>query len=328
MKDLCKEYRDFFDLMKVNQKGRKVYDEVFFASLDAEWHELHKRNNVLSYQIATVAPMEANNIILYMRPGQRRKLIELIEVGIASVHGGQLPPFKPKRKILMILVAHNFTAEWSVLADRDAPYITKNLMVIRKTPVTSHRPIKLNLSDSTPVDVRFLDTMHLAPAGYKSLQALSTLLGDHSLEKDDIPQFYKENMHIFLREHPDWYERYALRDTEVTIRLFFLLQRSINLLAFGEMRQLFRTLGAASVAGFLEANPWFTDYRKALRRPYFWDAMRLAERAYHGGRNEGFFVGRTGDHPETREKVWVDVDFSGCYPTAMALCPQIDTEEA
>lgn len=180
---------------------------------------------------------------------------------------------------------------------------------------------------NTPVEVQFFDTMHLAPAGYKGLQTLSTLLGNRSLEKDDIPQFYKENMNLFYRDHPEWYERYALRDTEVTLRLFFLLQRCLNTIAYGDLRTLFNTLGAAAVDGFLKTNPWFEDYRKALRRPHFWEAKRIAERAYHGGRNESFFVGKTADHRDTAGKIWVDFDFCGCYPTAQALCPLIDTEE-
>ncbi len=326
MQEMIEEYREFFDLMKVNRKKSVIYDEVYFVAIDAEWYESGGRNVILSYQLASVSESAVNNIILYMPPGKRMKLCELVEAGIKSVNGGQLPLFKPGRKVLVVLIAHNFTAEWSALDDRNADYITENLMVIRKTPVTK-RAIKINLSDCTSVDVHFYDSMHLAPAGYKSLQAMSTLLGEKSLEKDDISQTDKENMNLFLQRDPVGFERYALRDTEVTLRLFVLLQKSLNMLAYGEIRQLFRTLAAASVDGFLESNPWFVNYRKALRRPEFWDAKRLAERAFHGGRNEGFFVGRTEDHPESQDKVWVDVDFSGCYPTAMALCPKIKTEE-
>ena len=271
MQELITEYRPFFDLIKTNRKKSVVYDDVYYVAIDAEWYEAGGRNVVLSYQLATVSESAINNIILYMSPGKRLELCELVEAGIKSVNGGQLPPFKSGRKVRVILIAHNFTAEWSVLADRDSDYITKNLMVIRKTPVTKS-PININLSDYTPVDVEFFDSMHLAPAGYKSLQAMSTLLGDNSLEKDDIAQVDKENMNLFLQRDPVGFERYALRDTEVTLRLFVLLQKSLNMLAFGEIRQLFRTLAAASVDGFLESNPWFVNYRKALRRPEFWDA--------------------------------------------------------
>jgi hypothetical protein len=326
MHTLYERYSHFFDLVKFDPILKKFYDVVYFMSLDAEWYERVGRNIIQSYQIATVSESSANNIILYQPPGKRMKLVELIDAGIASVHGGQLPPFQRGRKILVVLVAHYFTAEWSALADRDADYITKRLTVIRKTPVTGRSPIKVNLSDHTPVDVRIFDTKLLAPASHQSLQALSTLLGDESQEKDDIPQFYKENMNIFLAEYPESFEHYALRDTEVTIKLFFLLQESLNLLAFGEVKQLFRTLATAAVQGFLVAHPWFKQYRSALRRPEFWDAYRLVERAYHGGRNESYFVGRTSDYPETRNKVWIDIDFCGCYPTAMALCPKIDVE--
>jgi len=37
-----------------------------------------------------------------------------------------------------------------------------------------------------------------------------------------------------------------------------------------------------------------------------------------------FFVGNTANYLETKNRFYVDIDFSGCYPTAMALCPQVD----
>ena len=98
MENLAKDYSDFFDLLKLNRKGGVVYDEVYFMSVDAEWHEVGGANNILSYQIATVSESSTNNIIIYMPPGQRKKLVDLIEAGVKSVNCDQLPPFQPKKK--------------------------------------------------------------------------------------------------------------------------------------------------------------------------------------------------------------------------------------
>jgi DNA-binding SARP family transcriptional activator len=98
-------------------------------------------------------------------------------------------------------------------------------------------------------------------------------------------------MRQFLKEHPAWFERYALRDTEVTLKIFVTLQEALNQLAYGETRQLFKTLAAAAVKGFLEENKWFKRYRRQLQDERFESAYRLIMRSYHGGRNEGLMVG-------------------------------------
>lgn len=320
-------YRKFFDLLLNHPEYRQQYALVYFVALDTEWYESAGRNVVLSYQYNTASRDRAENVIEYVAPGERRRLSEVVEGAIASVHDGQLPWLMPGERILVILIAHYFAAEWSALADRDEPHITRKLTVIRKTPVTGLDPIQLHLSNYAPVDVRVYDTKLLAPATHQNLKALSSLLGPGDGAKEEISQFHLANMNVYLQDDPEGFERYALRDTEITLKLFFLLQESLNMLACGEVRQLFRTLASAAVEGFLEMHPWFPAYLKARRQNKFWDANRLIERAYHGGRNESYFVGNTADYPETRDKVWVDIDFAGCYPTAMALCPRVETRK-
>ncbi len=87
--------------------------------------------------------------------------------------------------------------------------------------------------------------------------------------------------------------------------------------------KIYRTLASAAVDGFEMQHPEYGRYRRSLKRKKFWDANRLAERAYHGGRNEGYFIGRTQEH---LQKAFVDIDFCACYPSVMALCPQIDID--
>lgn len=318
LKTLHSDYPHFFDHFL-----QRKYDRVFFMAIDAEWFDEGGKNTVLSYQIATAAQSCTNNVIVYMEHGKRLTLAEILVRGIRSVTPVEVFENLRGGKTLVVLVSHNFAAEWSVLADRDEPYITKRLTVIRKSPVTDGHPIKLVLNDALPVDVHVFDTMLISPASHKSLKKLSALLGSKEEEKESITQFFIERMDRYLQDHPEKFQNYALKDSEITLRLFFLLQQALNDLVSGGFR-LYRTLGSAGVRAFLQTNPWFEDYRKGLRGPQFSTHYALIKRSYLGGRNEGYFIGKTEVHPETRNCLWLDIDFTGCYPTAMALCPRID----
>ena len=333
---LHEKYAHFFEEVK---EIRPKSDCVFFMCIDAEWYPnplKSDQNIVLSYQIATASQEATNNIIKYMRPNQRLTLVEIVELGLKSVN-----PEKDKfnqlynRKITVILISHNFTAEWSVLADRNESYITKRLALIRGQPITDGHAIILPTKFFRSVKVKIFDTMLLAPASHQSLKKLSKLLGDENLSKGEVSQKYIENMRLYLQDFPKEFEKYALQDTKITLMLFFLLQEALNKLVNDlEMVQketkfkLYRTLASAGVKSFINNNETFADYRKKIKYKYN-SQYSLGSRSYFGGRNEGYFIGRTANHPETKNKIWIDIDFTGCYPTAMATCPKIDiTKEA
>jgi hypothetical protein len=140
-------YPQFFDLIEHSsqaEKKKKISHIGYFMGIDAEWFESEGRNVVLSYQIATCSRNQAKNIIKYVPHGECFQLVEIIELGIRSVHNGELPEVSLSGKIRVVLVAHNFAAEWSVLADRDPlDYITKRLSLLRETPITDGHAIKL-----------------------------------------------------------------------------------------------------------------------------------------------------------------------------------------
>jgi len=316
------DYSHFFSHYEAHQNPKKAYGNVYYMAIDAEWYENGGRNVVLSYQIATASRERSNNIIKFMRCGKRLKLIEIVELGIESVTSDIHTLYGTK--ILVILISHNLTAEWSVLEDRNELYITKRLKPVRKSPVTDHHCIKQVINDSILVDIRFFDTMLLAPAAFTSLKKLSTLLGEKDLEKETITQHYIENMNLYLQDFPNEFNKYALKDSNITLQLFFLLEESINNLVGNNIFKLYRTLASGAVSGFIVKNNWFIEYKKELKSLKFRNAYQLIKRSYFGGRNEGYFMGRTSKFPETKNKFWIDIDFSGCYPTAMALCPKID----
>ncbi len=227
MKDLLTKYRVIIELLT------RLYGDFYVIGLDTEWHEVDGRNIVLSYQLGVVSVDFADSMMTLAPEGQRKTLAELIESGIRLAHGGELPIFKVGKRVRVLLVAHYFVAEWSALADRAEAYITENLTCIRKTIVTGKKPIVRPLSDNSLVDIHIFDTKLLAPATHQSLERLSSLLGDEDEQKKEISQFYKQNMHLLLRDDPDRYERYAIRDAELCVELFFLLQQTLNQLAGG-----------------------------------------------------------------------------------------------
>ena len=81
---------------------------------------------------------------------------------------------------------------------------------MRKTYATTEIPLQLRLaSNEGPVrcSAVIVDTMLLAPAG-TSLEKLGKLLG---VPKIDLPDGYsKDRMDLFLRDHPELFEKYAL----------------------------------------------------------------------------------------------------------------------
>lgn len=317
------EYKIFFEHFKTINKSKKVkYDNVFYMAMDGEWWQKDNKNIVLSYQIATAAEHRTVNEIHFTDNGKRLKLAEIIENGIRNVYDDQFPSVFRKSKNLVILISHNFVAEWSIMADRNEKLITDRLIQIRKSPVTDKHPIELGVNKAI-FDVRFYDTMLLAPASHRSLKKLSALLGDKAKQKETISQYYIENMNLYLRYHYNDYVKYALKDTEVTLQLFFLLQKSLNDLV-GKGFQLYVTLASAGVNGFFTADANVKKYFAALRKDKFKRPYRMIKQSYHGGRNENYFAGRTSNHQETKNKFWIDIDFTGAYPTTMALCPRID----
>ena len=293
-------------------------------AFDAEWYQSGDRNVVLSYQIATVSRKASKNIIEFVAPGQRLSLAEIVSFGICSVNGDVIPYDHSTARNLVVLVSHSTVAEWSVLSDRDAAYITNQLTAIRKSPVTSIQPIEIVLGDYVcPCHVQLYDTRLIAPADFQSLKRLSTMLGSEDELKVDIGHHYIKHMDWLIRNDYPLYEKYALQDSEITLKLFFLLQSTLMELSHYDLK-LYRTIASGAVKGFKERAKSFDSYQKALQGDAFKNSYQFIRSAYHGGRNEGFFVGRSDRYPETSDRLWVDLDFVGAYPTAMALCPMID----
>lgn len=322
MAPLYEKYASFFEIAAKNRRWQTyLRDQVYFLSLDAEWHEVAGRNTVLSYQVCTVSNEAEQNIIEYMEPGQRLSLAQIVSLGVRSVHGGAIPDSHRHSPSLIVLISHHVAAEWSTLSDRMADHILGKITVVRKSPITGPNPIELIVDENFPVHIKIFDTRLLAPGTHQKLSELSKLLGDESAEKIQIPHYYKKRMNLYLRDHPEKFREYAMQDSRATAELFFVLQTALMKLAGRE--QLFRTLASAALVGYLNKAKNFAAYQRALRTKSFDPAFKLLRRGYFGGRNECYAAGRS-DHPKLAGRLWCDVDLTGAYPTAMALCPTID----
>ncbi|TLM69231.1 MAG: hypothetical protein FDZ69_00220 [Deltaproteobacteria bacterium] len=323
---LPEKYSLFFKLKK-GQRGQRPFDYVYYTALDAEWVRRYERNHLLSFQIASCSAEMVSNDLYVVPAGRRPELAEIAAKAIAAVNGGSIPASHHGKRILLNLICHNSVAEYSILDDRDKPAITEAISTVRGSVITLNNTIKLTLPGYCLVEIRWLDTMLLAPAGFRGLKKLSSLLGKESEMKESISQFHIENMDIFMKTDFEGFKQYALKDSEVTLRLFFLLQQSLNELAYrGKFKKLFITIASAAVASFTKENSWHKAYRKQLKSTRLADAIRFVRRSYYGGRGECFLRGRTSQFESTKNKAWLDVDLKGCYPSCAALLPRIDLD--
>ena len=243
--------------------------------------------------------------------------------------------------VLINLVSHFSVAELMMLADRNSDDLLDSFQSIRKTFYTK-KPHQLNLSSGVLCDIHWYDTLLLAPSGYGQLEQLAKLLDDENEEKISIPSYYKEHMDELLETHPSKFKQYALRDTEITLKLFLTIQSMLNKLTFDQPVKLFKTIGSASVAKLLlyegkdrilNLPPKIPKSKKISpeeikeikkKRGIYYHHLPLVRACYHGGRNEGFYRGNTKDDPVSMNRVYFDFDFASCYPTGMALIPRID----
>jgi hypothetical protein len=246
-----------------------------------------------------------------------KKILEEMKISISSLAGYRI-----------IYVAHFFTAEWSMLRDKKELYM--KFEYIRKTLTTTKNPLETTIIDENNevvnlwVDIR--DTMLLLPEGYKSLEKASTFIEGY--EKIDLPIEVKSNMYQFLQDEPKKFEEYALRDAEVTLKLFIKLQYLLNVVN-GTETKMFSTLASATTSHFKSFSETrfqrFNAEKRAISdkqvhtmqfnrlHSIYKKHESLADRSYMGGLNSSYHIGYCEGY------TFLDIDFKNAYPTAMNL---------
>ena len=336
----------------------KVADFDLIVGFDTEYYqkpllddqtEKDAENVVLSYQVAAIYQQGdeftktrtyAERIIEpYSTDRLKRHSLGEILANVFNMHG------IGRRKadgMKILLVAHFGRAEWSVLADRKELITSGQMKPVRDVPI-SFKPFVINVpfpNEHFPeVSVMWRDTYLLAPGGFQSLSAISSLT---ACKKVELPEGTIEAMHEFKRDHREEFDFYGISDARVTLEYF--LMTTSKMYSLSGVDTIPMTLGGFSIdwyAKWLEENKSdHLSYDKVFGKelidcinkhgkpikvkrntPFRQFTETKAGHCFYGGLNTAFFIG---DYACKPNEIILDVDFSGAYTAAMATLPMID----
>lgn len=302
-------------------------------SLDTEYVGLEDGTNELVSLQMTIAHCSGLLVQVLIMPTQRPKFGALVDWAYHFMG------FTGRVNDCVVVLAHFWAAEWSVLADREdiARYVTD----VRRTPVTIGPGIMVKTFDNNrhPRIFRVLmrDTVLLSPAGSGSLSAWGDILGFEKLKLsyDEIT-----NMDKLAQNDFDKFSAYAIRDTEVCLLAYSEVQSWCDTMSHVDGFRMGLTLGSTSVnlftslAGgraciyesFGNVKQSYVDEKGRKKSRYMPCEARvsgdpLASECFHGGFNQARYFG----HLEAPDGWRVyDVDLAGAYASAMACIPAID----
>lgn len=298
-----------------------------------------RRNRILTYQFAVITSEAAWRGIVYCRDNERLTLSGLIgHVLELGVHNKHLKKW-PKQ---VIVAAHYTNAEMASFADFKT--LKTKFDAIRKTFATLRHACPVSYTDASKhkreFQVSLIDTQHLTPGG-KALKILGQI---YEFPKFDLPtDCDKGRMDIVLRDHPEEFERYAIRDAEISAYHVYRMRELVRgllgedapplTLASIGVSHLFKLWEMAGIdhhavlgTEMRKAEPIFDPKsgryftRKAGIAPIS-DRRLFGEfvtSCYHGGRNEAFIFG------VTEKGLWTDYDLTGAYTTAMVAISMPD----
>ena len=195
---------------KIPHEQIEAPDPFVSIGLDAEWVlESAGKNRILSYQFCVLNADSGarSELIIYPKDSKRITLENgLTRAMLKALRQGVIAKV-PRR---FIITAHFTRAD--LTAFEDFGLFKRGVGAVRKSYATTERPLHLQLSSNEgPVrcSATVVDTMLLSPAG-TSLEKLGKLLGVHKVELPD--GYSKDRMDLFLRDHPEWFEKYAIAD--------------------------------------------------------------------------------------------------------------------
>jgi hypothetical protein len=293
-------------------------DPLVVIGVDAEWvAESAGRNRILSYQFAVLDADsgEIATLIHYTKNGERISLEHGLSRAMLAARRKKIIEKVPSR----FVVAGHFTrADLTTFADFN--HFKRRIGAVRKSYATTEIPLQLRLASSEgPVrcSATIVDTMMLSPSG-TSREAIGSLLGE---PKVNLPEGYsKDRMDLFLRDHPELFEKYALTDAVIPARW---VARTYRLLLerLGIGKKVITLGGAAVELVRKEAKRKGIDLNKFLghekpKQPlaHLAPLIAIAAQAYHGGYNIATALGFS---PEGKELV--DLDIRAAYPTALSF---------
>lgn len=327
------------------------YDIVY--SLDAETQAYtddlgNLRNKVLSYQIGAlnIKKRTYRECIVFPENGKRLRLRDIISNAIGLAGLGRTKA----DGVNVLQLTHYGVMEWSLFKDRED--VSSLFREVHKVPVCFRtkeiNSVPLKGSHYVKVLFRSCDTYLHAPAGFRGLDKLS---GMTLTKKVSIGGWIKD-MEGLLRDNRDLFIHYALSDIRATLEYEALFLHKVYLMTGTPCLPV--TLGDLSVKCFdsiirdmnnipktpilkiIDNEPLlrlmgkeitnYTDSKGHNRKSYkytdkySWNKT-LCSDSYYGGLNISFICGERKAAPG---KVFLDLDFCGAYPTALAACGDID----
>ena len=331
------------------------YDIVY--SLDAETQAYtddlgNLRNKVLSYQIGAlnIKKRTYRECIVFPENGKRLRLRDIISNAIGLAGLGRTKA----DGVNVLQLTHYGIMEWSLFQDRkDVSSLFKE---VHKVPVCFRskeiKSVPLKGSHYVKVLFRSCDTYLHAPAGFRGLDKLS---GMTLTKKVSIGGWIKD-MEGLLRDNRDLFIHYALSDIRATLEYEALFLHKVSLMTgtpclpvtlgdlsvkcFDSMIRDMNNIPKTPILKIIDNEPLlrlmgkeitsYTDSRGHSRKSYkytdkySWNKT-LCSDSYYGGLNISFICGERKAAPG---KVFLDLDFSGAYPTALAACGDIDFNAA
>ena len=331
------------------------FDIVY--SLDAETQSYsddmgNPRNKVLSYQIGALNIKKGTyrECIVFPENGKRLRLRDIISNAIGLAGLGRTKA----DGVNVLQLTHYGIMEWSLFQDRkDVSSLFKE---VHKVPVCFRtkaiKSVPLKGSHYVKVLFRSCDTYLHATAGFRGLDKLS---GMTLTKKVSIGGWIKD-MEGLLRDNRDLFIHYALSDIRATLEYEALFLHKVSLMTgtpclpvtlgdlsvkcFDSMIRDMNNIPKTPILKIIDNEPLlrlmgkeitsYTDSRGHSRKSYkytdkySWNKT-LCSDSYYGGLNISFICGERKAAPG---KVFLDLDFSGAYPTALAACGDIDFNAA
>lgn len=279
-----------------------------------------------TYRHANGTQLYAEGII-YLQDGERisyKKLLHLVckRFGIG---------YRTASNLFVLSLAHHGAAEWACYADRDdyLPHIT----AVRKAPITFKDMIvsvPFDHGHTAKMHVMWRDSRLLAP-GTGALHAVSEVT---TYKKKELPEGWIRRMSWVLAEHKAIFDAYAITDVRVVLEYYLRTVFELEKLTGIEVEPV--TLGDATVRAYLSwlemqdfGNDTVFGFREGVIVDQFGKVKRvrekepariftepLAAQAFMGGMNIAFETGR---RKRQRGYIFLDIDFSGAYPAALAV---------
>jgi hypothetical protein len=220
------------------------------------------------------------------------------------------------------VIGHLTQADLSLLSDfdefkRDLDIVNKCMVTLGRSSIVKHGH-----------NIIFRDTLLLAPGGKKSLASIGSIYGPH-LGKINLSESQHQNMELLLKEDPNLFKAYALRDSLISLVHACVLEDwHFRLNKLGIPLTL-SSLGVSNLRAFWKKEGYegyqiskdylLGDSRKMPTPRGLFSVgdvglfMNNYIANYKGGRNESFMIG----HDTKRD--WYDYDLTAAYTTAMSM---------